>query len=90
MYNCDVTLRLKELSPTTEEDVDLDLLDQELFWLGLGNIFITNNKLDTHVNQRKFSCEVCGNGVDSICLHENVVIKSESEAEPCGAILGWI
>ena len=42
MYNCDVTLRLKELSPTTEEDVDLDLLDQELFWLGLGNIFITN------------------------------------------------
>jgi len=150
MYNCDVILRLKELSPTTEEDVDLDLLDQQLFWLGLGNIFITSkvspeqatkrhpgekrfqcdqcnkrfptskdlkrhelvhtgirdfpcslcshrfgrkdhllrhekkthvNEFDIHINQRKFSCEVCGNGVDSICLHENVVIKSESEAE---------
>ena len=83
MYNCDVTLRLKELSPTTEEDVDLDLLDQQLFWLGLGNIFITSKVSPEQATKRhpgeKFSCEVCGNGVDSICLHENVVIKIEPE-----------
>ena len=85
MYNCDVTLRLKELSPTTEEDVDLDLLDQQLFWLGLGNIFITSKVSPEQATKRhpgeKFSCEVCGNGVDSICLHENVVIKSEAEIQ---------
>ena len=74
MYNCDVTLRLKELSPTTEEDVDLDLLDQELFWLGLGNIFITNEnvviKSEAEIQQpeenrcpkskKYFACQECG------------------------------
>lgn len=57
-----VKWRLEKLSPTTE-DVDLDALDQQLIWLDTGIII--------DARQKRFTCEVCGNGVDSICKHEN-------------------
>ena len=68
MYKSGTKQRLKTLSPTTEDDIDLDLIDQQLQWLG--NVIIT---------QRKFACELCGNDVDSICHHENLGIKSEPD-----------
>ena len=68
MYKSGTKQRLKMLSPTTEGDIDLDLIDQQLQWLG--NVIIT---------QRKFACELCGNDVDSICHHENLGIKSEPD-----------
>jgi len=61
-----VKWRLEKLSPTTE-DVDLDALDQELFWLDTS----INNRSKIVILNRRFTCEVCGNGVDSICKHEN-------------------
>ena len=68
MYKSGTKQRLTTLSPTTEDDIDLDLIDQQLQWLG--NVIIT---------QRKFACELCGNDVDSICHHENLGIKSEPD-----------
>ena len=69
-----IELRLKTLSATTE-DVDLDALDQELIWLDTG-INIDDQQ------QRRYKCEVCGNGVDSVCQHENpVTLQRETRNE---------
>ena len=83
-----IELRLKTLSATTQ-DVDLDALDQELIWLGTG-INIDDQQ------QRKYKCEVCGNGVDSICQHENPVTpqretseEKKFQCEICGKKFRW-
>merc|ERR1712045_777153 len=70
--------RLEKLSPTTE-DVDLDVLDQELIWLDTNDI---NNRSKIVILNRRFTCEVCGNGVDSICKHENPEIVCEKNRQP--------
>ena len=93
MYNCDVTLRLKELSPTTEEDVDLDLLDQQLFWLGLGNIFI---KSEPEIRQpeenrnpkskKYFACQECGEHFktkENVENHMKTTCKQRFKCDKC-------
>ena len=68
-------LKLKSLSPTTE-DVDLDTLDLKLKWLDLPTLL-----LQASLSPSRFTCDVCGNGVDSVCKHDNPVISAQNETK---------